>query len=234
VGGGAHLDTLESVARILQQMREAGYSVTAPESGKALIDTIMRRKAISEFRWTTTEEIVANGGTLDLVTGDAIAAGLTSCPPPPGSGCANRGESAGGGPGRDPRRHAPRREARDHRRPLRQRGGLRPAQAGLRRRPLRRPGLQDPPRPRRAPSPPVRGHLHVAGPGVRRPPDGSRGTHGNLEFLPGKSTGLSAGCFPDIGIDRMPHLYIYNADNPAEGPRPSGAAPPRWSTTCRR
>jgi cobaltochelatase CobN len=43
------------------------------------------------------------------------------------------------------------------------------------------------------------------------------GTHGNLEFLPGKSTGLSTGCFPDIGIDEMPHLYIYNADNPPEG-----------------
>jgi len=24
------------------------------------------------------------------------------------------------------------------------------------------------------------------------------GTHGNLEFLPGKSTGMSSGCFPDI------------------------------------
>jgi len=43
------------------------------------------------------------------------------------------------------------------------------------------------------------------------------GTHGNLEFLPGKATGLSSGCFPDIGIDTMPHLYIYNADNPPEG-----------------
>jgi cobaltochelatase CobN len=43
------------------------------------------------------------------------------------------------------------------------------------------------------------------------------GTHGNLEFLPGKSTALSAGCFPDIGVDTMPHLYIYNADNPPEG-----------------
>jgi cobaltochelatase CobN len=43
------------------------------------------------------------------------------------------------------------------------------------------------------------------------------GTHGNLEFLPGKSSGMSSGCFPDICIDSMPHLYIYNADNPPEG-----------------
>ena len=43
------------------------------------------------------------------------------------------------------------------------------------------------------------------------------GTHGNLEFLPGKSVGLSGDCYPDIGIGDMPHLYIYNSDNPPEG-----------------
>jgi cobaltochelatase CobN len=43
------------------------------------------------------------------------------------------------------------------------------------------------------------------------------GTHGNLEFLPGKGTGLSRNCYPDIGIGHIPHLYIYNADNPPEG-----------------
>lgn len=43
------------------------------------------------------------------------------------------------------------------------------------------------------------------------------GAHGNLEFLPGKGTGLSDGCFPDICIGTMPNLYIYNADNPPEG-----------------
>jgi cobalamin biosynthesis Mg chelatase CobN len=43
------------------------------------------------------------------------------------------------------------------------------------------------------------------------------GTHGNLEFLPGKSVGLSGDCYPDIGIGDLPHLYIYNSDNPPEG-----------------
>ena len=43
------------------------------------------------------------------------------------------------------------------------------------------------------------------------------GTHGNLEFLPGKGTALSGDCYPDIAIGDMPHLYIYNADNPPEG-----------------
>ena len=43
------------------------------------------------------------------------------------------------------------------------------------------------------------------------------GTHGNLEFLPGKSTGLSNACFPDIAIGDTPYLYIYNSDNSPEG-----------------
>ena len=43
------------------------------------------------------------------------------------------------------------------------------------------------------------------------------GTHGNLEFLPGKSVALSDACYPDIAIGTIPHLYIYNADNPPEG-----------------
>jgi cobaltochelatase CobN len=43
------------------------------------------------------------------------------------------------------------------------------------------------------------------------------GTHGSVEFLPGKGAGLSEACFPDLCIHEMPHLYIYNSDNPPEG-----------------
>ena len=43
------------------------------------------------------------------------------------------------------------------------------------------------------------------------------GTHGNLEFLPGKGTALSDDYYPDQCIGTMPNLYIYNADNPPEG-----------------
>ena len=71
VGGAAKLDSLESVSRILRAMRQAGYAVDVPESGAALIETIMERKAISEFRWTTVQEIEAKGGVLahvDLAT----------------------------------------------------------------------------------------------------------------------------------------------------------------------
>ncbi|MEN2994627.1 MAG: hypothetical protein ABDH19_04680 [Thermodesulfovibrio sp.] len=39
-------------------MKEAGYRVEPPENGKALIDEIINKKTISEFRWPTVEEIV--------------------------------------------------------------------------------------------------------------------------------------------------------------------------------
>lgn len=43
------------------------------------------------------------------------------------------------------------------------------------------------------------------------------GTHGALEFMPGKQTALSAACWPDRLIGDMPNLYLYAANNPSEG-----------------
>jgi magnesium chelatase subunit H len=43
------------------------------------------------------------------------------------------------------------------------------------------------------------------------------GTHGALEFMPGKQTGLSADCWPDRLISDTPNLYLYAANNPSEG-----------------
>ncbi len=43
------------------------------------------------------------------------------------------------------------------------------------------------------------------------------GTHGSLEFMPGKQTGLSADCWPDRLIGEMPNIYLYAANNPSEG-----------------
>ena len=51
--------------------------------------------------------------------------------------------------------------------------------------------------------------------------------------MPGKGAGLSAACWPDIAVGDLPHLYIYNADNPAEGVVAKRAATPSWWTTCR-
>ena len=43
------------------------------------------------------------------------------------------------------------------------------------------------------------------------------GTHGALEFMPGKQAGLSAACWPDRLIGDLPNFYLYAANNPSEG-----------------
>ncbi|MDJ0908155.1 MAG: magnesium chelatase subunit H [Woeseiaceae bacterium] len=43
------------------------------------------------------------------------------------------------------------------------------------------------------------------------------GTHGALEFMPGKQSGMSGSCWPDRLIGDMPNFYLYAANNPSEG-----------------
>ncbi|XP_009793484.1 magnesium-chelatase subunit ChlH, chloroplastic [Nicotiana tabacum] len=42
------------------------------------------------------------------------------------------------------------------------------------------------------------------------------GTHGSLEFMPGKQVGMSDACFPDSLIGNIPNVYYYAANNPSE------------------
>lgn len=42
------------------------------------------------------------------------------------------------------------------------------------------------------------------------------GTHGTLEFLPGKECGMSGDCYPDALLGPVPHFYLYYCGNPAE------------------
>jgi len=43
------------------------------------------------------------------------------------------------------------------------------------------------------------------------------GTHGAMEFMPGKQVGLSSECWPDRLIGELPNIYIYSVNNPSEG-----------------
>jgi len=43
------------------------------------------------------------------------------------------------------------------------------------------------------------------------------GTHGALEFMPGKQAGMSAQCWPDRLIGDLPNYYLYASNNPSEG-----------------
>jgi len=43
------------------------------------------------------------------------------------------------------------------------------------------------------------------------------GTHGALEFMPGKQVGLSKRCWPDRLLGDLPNIYLYASNNPSEG-----------------
>jgi magnesium chelatase subunit H len=43
------------------------------------------------------------------------------------------------------------------------------------------------------------------------------GTHGALEFMPGKQCGMSSACWPERLIGDLPNLYLYASNNPSEG-----------------
>ncbi|MEM8564742.1 MAG: magnesium chelatase subunit H, partial [Pseudomonadota bacterium] len=42
------------------------------------------------------------------------------------------------------------------------------------------------------------------------------GTHGALEFMPGKQVGMSETCWPDRLIGDLPNFYLYASNNPSE------------------
>jgi cobaltochelatase CobN len=218
VGSGAHLDTLETVARILNRMKEAGYNVNPPKDGKELIETIMERKAISEFRWTTVEEIVDKGGPLVLLEKEKYLQWFNELP----EKTRERMIDAWGNPPGEPKDGVPAAVVYEGKIVV---TGVQYGNAVVCVQPKRGCAgarcdgqvckiLHDPDIP-----PP---HQYIATYKWLSREFGVDvivhvGTHGNLEFLPGKGAALSSSCFPDIGIDTMPHLYIYNADNPAEG-----------------
>lgn len=222
VGGAAKLDSLESVARILAAMKEQGYNVAPPATGAELIETIMARKAISEFRWTTVDEIVKKGGALALLPLETYLGWWRQYPEavrqriaeawgePPGA------EVNGVPPamlheGRIVITGVPFGNAAICVQP--KRGCAGPRCDGRVCKILHDPDVPPP-------------HQYLATYRWLQAPVGEGfdadvlihvGTHGNMEFLPGKSVGLSASCLPDLALFEVPHLYIYNADNPPEG-----------------
>ncbi|MHB8117922.1 MAG: cobaltochelatase subunit CobN [Methanothrix sp.] len=219
VGSGAHLDTLESVARILASMKEVGYCIeNPPKSGKELISAIMERKAISEFRWTAVEEIIKKGGALALVGKEDYQAWFITLPKEAQKKVC---DAWGQPPGEEKDGVPPAMVFEDKMvitgvaygnaivcvQPKRGCAGARCDGQVCR-------ILHDPEVP-----PP---HQYLATYHWIEESFGADvmihvGTHGNMEFLPGKSVALSAGCFPDIAVGDVPYIYIYNSDNPPEG-----------------
>jgi len=219
VGTAAHLDTLESLARIMNSMKEKGYSIDQPpRSGKELIEAIMQRKAVSEFRWTSVQEIVSQGGALALVEKDDYLRWFDTLP----QEVSTRICEAWGAPPGEEKDGVPAAMVYDQKIVV---TGIRYGNVVVAVQPKRGCAgsrcdgqvcriLHDP----QVPPP----HQYLATYRYLEEDFGADvvlhlGTHGNLEFLPGKSLALSESCFPDLIIGTTPHLYIYNADNPPEG-----------------
>ena len=211
VGGAAHLDTHESLANIMKRMKEAGYTVDPPENGKALISTILEKKAISEFRWTTVDEISRCGGVIYRMPVEEYMTIFNKLDPELRK---KMNETWGEPPGKS--------MVLDGKILI---TGLQLGNVIVAVQPKR--GcfgarcdgevckiLHDPL------CPPT--HQYLATYYYYEKIWGAdavvhTGTHGNLEFLPGKGTGVATNCYPVIGIGDAPHLYIYNSDNPPEG-----------------
>jgi cobaltochelatase CobN len=221
VGTAFGLDSLESVARILKRMKEAGYQIDwLPGDGRELADEIMRRKALPDFRWTTIDEIVAKGGAAAAVPLEDYQEWFAALPPD----VREKVAAAWGDPGA-----------------VRELSGVQKLSLGLYDGELVIPGiitgnvfiglqpkrgcagarcdgevckiLHDPEVP-----PP---HQWLAWHRWLEEAFGADvvvhvGTHGVLELLPGKTTALSESCFPRISLGEVPHFYIYNLVNPME------------------
>ena len=218
VGDAANLDSIESVARILNRMQEAGYAVNLPLDGRELIETILSRKAISEFRWTPINEIVKNGGALAFVEKEEYEKFFNTLNP----GVRQKVTDSWGNPPGEEINGIPAAMVYDNKIVV---TGVQYGNAVVCVQPKRGCAgarcdgkvckiLHDPD------VPPT--HQYLATYRYLENTFGADvlvhvGTHGNLEFLPGKGVGLSEDCYPDIAIGTIPHLYIYNSDNPPEG-----------------
>ena len=219
VGGAANLDALESTAHILRRLQAEGYTIdNPPKDGEELIKTIMDRKAISEFRWTTVKEIIDKGGVLERIGKDTYLEWFNALPLKAQSEVID----AWGAPPGEEKDDVPPAMVYENTILI---TGVRYGNAIVCVQPKR--GCAGPrcdgtvckilhdPR-----VPPT--HQYIASYKYyeyRFKADAliHVGTHGNLEFLPGRGTGLSENCYPDICSGHLPCLYIYNSDNPPEG-----------------
>jgi len=218
LGSAAGLDSGESIIRIFRELKKKGYKVEdIPSSGEELFRLILEKKAIAEFRWTTVEEIVSRGGAIYLMDKGSYGSWFEKLP---SSARARIVEAWGEPPGRELNGVPP---------AMIYNGkivitGLRFGNVLVMMQPKRGCAgprcdgrvckiLHDPDIP--PPHQYLASYLYMEKI-FQADVIVHVGTHGNLEWLPGKGAGLSESCWPDIAIGDVPHLYIYNSDNPAE------------------
>ena len=223
VAVGYELDVPESVVRLLHRLKELGYWVgdNIPRDGKELVKLILERRAISEFRWTSVEEIVKRGGAVAFVDADEYMQYFEELPPEvkkkviqdwgdPIDVLKGRASKELVGMVYDGKFVVPGLLFGNVFITVQPKFGCAgPACDGKVCRILHDPTITPP-------------HQWLA---VYRWISRSFkadvlihfGTHGYLEFRPGKGVGLSPSCWPEISVDDVPHLYVYVVSNPMEG-----------------
>ena len=208
VGEARNLNVMDSLANILARMHDEGYDVEVPADGQAIKDTIMEHKALSDFRWTDSSEIERCGGVLYHMTADEYRGWFDTLSEKVKNDVIRIwGEPPGQSMVRDdnilitgvrfgnvlimvqPKR-----------------GCYGPKCDGTVCRILHDPVC-----------PPTHQYLatyHWLDSVWKADAIVHTGTHGNLENLPGKGTGLTPDCYPEICIGTMPHMYIFDAGSP--------------------
>lgn len=211
VGQASDLDAFQSAVDILCRLAAEGYAVdNIPEDGNALRALLFSRKAFSDFRWTAAEDIAACGGVLyqmdreeyladyDQLSAQVREAMENSWGPAPGEAMVLNGRLliTGIAFGNVLVMVQPKR-------------GCYGAKCTGEVCKI----LQDPS------CPPTHQYLATYWFLRRRWKADAvvhLGTHGSLEFLPGKACGLSGDCFPDIALGDLVNLYPYNASATAQ------------------
>ncbi|MGC8940371.1 MAG: magnesium chelatase subunit H [Candidatus Bathyarchaeia archaeon] len=202
IGKAANLDVFESLSRLLKAMKEKGYHVTDTPSGKDLKDIFITRGLVNSGEWIQTPTKLDEMIKMSLEKYCKILEGFPEKPrnailrewgPPPGdimvyeSSLIIPGVIFGN-----------------------VFVGLQPSR-GVHEDASKIYHDKDlPPH-----------HQYVAFYGWVKDEFGTDaiihlGTHGTLEFLPGKEVGLSSDCFPDILIADIPNIYVYHAVNSSE------------------
>jgi len=204
IGAAFGLDSPVSVLNILKEMSDAGYKLERmPESGQALIEDVKSRLTLDR-RWRSPDELARRA--IDSVSEEDYRAWFEQLPTPvQGKMIAAWGEPPG--------------ELFVHNKCLIVPGivngnvfiGLQPP----------RGFLEDPAAIYHSPDHPIPHHYYAYYRWIRDVFKANVvmhiGKHGSLEWLPGKSVGLSDSCFPDIAISDLPNLYPYIINNPGEG-----------------
>ncbi|MGN1046434.1 MAG: cobaltochelatase subunit CobN, partial [Candidatus Cryptobacteroides sp.] len=204
IGGAAGLDTIESVSDMLKRFDKEGYTLDhVPENGRALIDEVLDN-ITNDLEWSSSERIREKA--LDLVSKDRYLAHYSNI-------------------------------SRFNQQRMEDSWGKPPGEVSVDDGKMVIPGLMNGNiligyQPLRSWADQMEAVYHD--PVVPNPHQYLEfyrwlkhdfkadiifhmGTHGTLEWLPGKSVGLSGKCFPDLVLDGIPNVYPYVIDDPGEG-----------------